>query len=205
MKRFTILLLTLFGIVGVAGEGSAQSADSALISALQKGGYVIYMRHPATNPDQADTDPLHLDNTKTQRQLTDEGRRQARAVGEALRALKIPVDRVISSRFYRAYEAAKLLAVADVTTSDDVSEGGLVVSPNENSRRTRALRQLLGAAPAAGKNTVIVSHRPNLTDAAGRDFFDMAEGEAAIFQPLGDSKFKLVGRVTVDKWTQLGK
>ena len=205
MKRFTTLLLTLFGIIGVAGEGSAQSADSALVSALQKGGHVIYMRHPATNPDQADTDPLQLDNTKAQRQLTDEGRRHARAVGEALRALKVPVDRVISSRFHRAYETAKLLAVADVTTSDDVSEGGLVVSPNENNRRTRALRLLLGTAPAVGKNTVIVSHRPNLMDAAGRDFFDMAEGEAAIFQPLGDSKFKLVGRVPIDKWPQLGK
>jgi hypothetical protein len=77
-----------------------------------------------------------------------------------------------------------------------------VVSPNENNRRAKALRQLLGTPPAAGKNRVIVSHKPNLMDAAGKDFGDMGEGETAIFQPLGDGKFKLVGRITVDGWIQ---
>jgi phosphohistidine phosphatase SixA len=205
MKRFTILFLALISIIGFWTELSAQLTDKDLISTLQEGGYIIYMRHPKSNPDQADTDPFNLDNIQAQRQLTDEGRRQAQAAGEAFRALKIPVDRVISSKFYRAYEAAKLLDIAEVTTSIDVTEGGLVVSPNENNRRAKALRQLLGTPPAVGKNTVIVSHKPNLIDAAGKDFVDTGEGEAAIFQPLGDSKFKLVKRVTVDRWVQWAK
>lgn len=205
IKQFTILILALFGVIGVRAEGLTQLADKGLVLTLQKGGYIIYMRHPRTNPDQADTDPLNLDNIKAQRHLTDEGRTQAKAVGEAFRTLKIPVDKVISSKFYRAQEAAKLLGVAEVTTSTDVSEGGLVVSPNENNRRTKALRQLLGTPPTAGKNTVIVSHKPNLIDAGGKDFVDTSEGEAAIFQPLGDAKFKLVGRVTVDQWIQWTK
>ena len=83
------------------------------------------MRHPKSNPDHADSDPFNPDNVKAQRQLTDEGHKQVQAVGEAFRVLKIPVDRVISSKFYRAYEAAKLLDVADITTSIDVTEGGL--------------------------------------------------------------------------------
>lgn len=205
MKRLTILILALVGIIGIRGEVSAQLADPELISALQKGGYVMYMRHPKTHPDQADTDPLNLDNVNAQRHLTDEGRKDSQAVGKALKALKIPVDRVISSKFFRAHESAKLLDVAAVTTSTDVSEGGLVVTPNENSRRTKALRQLLGTPPAAGKNTLIVAHKPNLIDAAGKDFVDIGEGETAIFQPLGEGKFKPVGRVTVGKWSQLAK
>jgi Histidine phosphatase superfamily (branch 1) len=156
MQQFTILILTLVGFIGPWSVVFAQLGDKDLISALQKGGYIIYMRHPGTNPDQADTDPLNLDNTKAQRHLTDEGRKQAKAVGEAFRSLKIPIDKVISSKFYRAHEAAKLLGVAEVTTSTDISEGGLVVSPNENNRRTKALRQLLGTPPSAGKNTLIV-------------------------------------------------
>lgn len=208
MKRFTILILALFGVIGVIGvmgEVSAQSADKELLSALQKGGYVMYMRHPKTHPDQADTDPLNLENVKAQRHLTDEGRKDSQAVGKALKTLKIPVDRVISSKFYRAHESAKLLDVAEVTTSTDVSEGGLVVSPNENNRRTKALRQLLGTPPAAGKNTLIVAHKPNIVDAAGKDLVDIGEGETAIFQPLGEGKFKPIGRVTVGKWSQLAK
>ena len=90
--------------------------------------------------------------------------------------------------------------MAEVKTSIDVTEGGLVVSPNENNRRSKALRKLLGTTPPPGKNTVIVSHKPNLVDAAGKDLVDISEGEAAIFKPEGDGKFKLVARVTVEKW-----
>lgn len=83
-------------------------ADKELVTALQKGGYVMYMRHPKTHPDQADTDPLNFD-------------------------------------------------------------------------------------------------KPNIVDAAGKDFLDIGEGETAIFQPLGDGKFKPVARVTVARWSQLAK
>src|SRR3954469_24981702 len=97
-------------------------APAELLPELRKGGYVLFIRHPKTNPDQADTDPLHLDNVKAQRQLSDEGRKQAKALGEAFRALKIPVGKVIASKFNRAQEAAKLLHVGEVTASVEVTE-----------------------------------------------------------------------------------
>src|SRR5262249_3752568 len=147
---------------------------SELLPVLRKGGYVLFIRHPKTNPGQADTDPLHLDNVKAQRQLSDEGRKQAKALGEAFRALQIPGEKVSASKFNRAQEAAKLLDVGEVTASVDVTEGGLVVSPRENERRAKALRELLSTAPADGKNVVIVSHKPNLQDAAGKEFGDVA-------------------------------
>jgi phosphohistidine phosphatase SixA len=175
VRPFAILLLVLWAAVGVRAEESGQLAGQELIAALQKGGYTIFLRHPKTHADQADTDPLNLENIQAQRHLSEEGRQQAKALGEALRTLQIPVDRVIASKFYRAYEAAKLLNVAEVTTSIDISEGGLVVSPQENRRRAQALRQLLATPPPAGKNTLIVSHRPNLQDAAGKEFGDVGK------------------------------
>jgi hypothetical protein len=84
----------------------------------------------------------------------------------------------------------------------DVSEGGLVVSPRENQRRAKALRELLATSPAEGKNTVIVSHKPNLQDAAGKEFGDLAEAEVAVFKPLGEGKFKLISRVAADTWSK---
>jgi len=205
MKRTARFVVALLLVIGMVDQCFGQSADKDLVSDLRDGGYIIFIRHPKTNPDQADTDPLNPDNIKAQRQLTDEGRKQAKALGKAFRALKIPVDKVISSQFHRAAEASKLLDVGEVTTTADVSEGGLVVSPNENNRRTKALRTLLGTPPPAGKNLVIMSHKPNLVDAAGRDFVDLAEGETAIFIPLGDGNFKFVARVTGEKWTELAK
>jgi phosphohistidine phosphatase SixA len=180
-------------------------AKSEVVPELQKGGYVLFVRHPKTDPDQADTDPLHLDNVKAQRQLSDEGRKQAKALGEALRALKVPVGKVIASKFHRAQEAAKLLDVGEVTASVDVAEGGLVVSPRENERRAKALRDLLSTVPAKGTNVVIVSHKPNLQDAAGKEFGDVVEGETVVFLPLGGGKFKAVARVTPETWSQWAK
>src|SRR5438105_14298250 len=113
-------------LVALAGVAAAQPPSPAeLLPELRKRGYVLLVRHPQTNPDQADTDPLNFDNVKAQRQLSDEGRKQAKALGAAFRALSIPVEKVIASKFYRAQEAARLMDVGEVTTSVDVTEGGL--------------------------------------------------------------------------------
>jgi phosphohistidine phosphatase SixA len=206
VKLSVIMILVVFAIVTVQASPSEQLGDKELVGALQEGGYVIFLRHPQTNLDQADTDPLNLDNTSAQRRLSDEGRKNAKALGEAFRALKIPVDQVIASKFDRATEAAKLVDLGPVTTSLDVAEGGLVVSPKENARRAQALRRLLATPPPPGKNTVIVSHRPNIQDAAGKEFGDMVEGEVAVFKPTGGDKFQLVARVAPpEKWTQWAK
>jgi phosphohistidine phosphatase SixA len=202
MNRALVYLVAL----ATAGIASTEPpAPSEVVPELRKGGYVLFVRHPKTDPDQADTDPLHLDNVKAQRQLTDEGRKQAKALGEAFRALKIPVGTVIASKFYRAREAAKLLDAGEVTASADVTEGGLVVPPRENERRAKALRELLSTAPAEGKNLVIVSHKPNLQDAAGKEFGDLAEGEVVVFKPLGGGKFKAVARVAPETWSEWAK
>lgn len=189
----------LIGVAAVLAWLTTAPADEpdpkVLIPQLQKGGYVLFLRHPQTNPDQADTDPLHLDNVKAQRQLSDEGRAQAKSLGRSFRALRIPVGKVIASRFFRATEAAKLLDVGEVVSSDDVSEGGLVVSPRENQRRAKALKDLLSTPPPVGTNLVIVSHKPNLQDAAGKEFGDLGEAEVAVFKPLGGGKFERVARV----------
>src|SRR6266436_4561435 len=203
MMKHSVYMVVLIAAGVVYAE---PPSPTELVPELRKGGYVLFIRHPRTNPDQADTDPLHLDNIKAQRQLSDEGRKQARALGEAFRALKLPIDKVISSKFYRAQEAAKLLGIGEVTASVDVTEGGLVVSPRENERRAQALRQLLSAAPAEGKNLVIVSHKPNLEDTAGKEFGDVSEAEVVVFQPLGDGKFKVVARVAPpETWSQWAK
>jgi phosphohistidine phosphatase SixA len=182
-----------------------QPSGPELISMLQKGGYVLFIRHPKTNPDQADTDPLHLDNVKAQRQLSDDGRKQAKALGDAFRALKIPTEKVLSSKFFRAQEAAKLLNIGEVSTSLDVTEGGLVVSPNENKRRAAALQVLLSTPPTEGENLVIVSHRPNLQDAAGKELADVIEGEVVVFKPLGNGKSTVVVRVAPELWSEWAK
>ena len=77
-----------------------------------------------------------------------------------------------------------------------------MVSPNENSRRIDAFRKLLGAAPKPGTNTILITHKPNIVDALGKDWFDVKEGEASIFRPENGS-YKLLGRVQMDEWSHM--
>jgi phosphohistidine phosphatase SixA len=205
MKKNALIPLMLLAATIVTAVAATAELPTDLLPELKKGGFVLFIRHPRTNPDQADTDPLNLDNIKAQRQLSDEGRKQVRAMGDSFRAMQIPVEKVISSKFHRAQEGAGLLAVGEVISSLDVSEGGLVVSTRENQRRAKALRQLLSTPPAKGKNLVVVSHKPNLQDAAGKEFGDIDECEVVVFRPLGDGKFETVARVKSEAWSQWAK
>jgi phosphohistidine phosphatase SixA len=184
-------------------EQSAR-AQADWVNALRQGGYVIVFRHGATREDQADTDPLNPKNIAQQRQLNEAGRAKAKEIGEAFRKLKIPVGQVQTSVFNRAVETGTLMGLGDVTSSLDFTEGGLVVTPIENNRRAQALRKLAATVPPAGTNIVVVTHKPNILDAFGKDWFDVREGEASVFQP-GGGGYKLIVRVPADEWSKLAQ
>jgi phosphohistidine phosphatase SixA len=203
MRLHLVLVASL--LVLLPPLAAAAQSDSTLIGALRAGGNVIVLRHGATNPDQADTNPLDPKDTAHQRQLNDAGRAAAKAMGEALRTLKIPVGQVVASQFQRAVETGTLLGLGAVSSTTDITEGGLVVSPNENNRRTAAMRKLAATLPPAGTNVILVTHKPNIVDAFGKDWFDVREGEASVLRPDGKGSFILVGRVLAADWSRLAK
>jgi phosphohistidine phosphatase SixA len=196
------MVILIAGLAVGAVPTLADDTGAALLQTLRAGGHVLYLRHFGTDPTQADTDTLHLENCAAQRQLSEAGRAQATAFGEALRRLQVPVGQVIVSRYCRAIDTARLAGFAEITTTLDVSEAQNV-SQLEGQRRAAALRALLAAAPAAGSNTLIVSHRPNLLDATGKEFFDIGEGEVVVFQPIASAPFyQAIGRVKPASWTE---
>ena len=205
--KMTLAAIAVVVVALLAGPVWGQSGASLdeIVKALRGGGYVIVVRHGATHADQADTDPLNLDNVARQRQLNDKGRADARAAGDALRAAGMPIGKVYSSRFFRAVETARLIAGKEPDPTADVSEGGQVVSPNENNRRTAALRALASTAPAAGTNTLIVTHKPNILDAFGKDWFEVREGEFSIFKPDGGGRYTVLGRVQIGDWAKVAR
>jgi len=201
MSRLRFLLLTaLLPVIAFS-----QAAQAGWLDDVRQGGYVLVIRHGATYSNQADTDPLNIKNVAAQRQLNDQGRALAKTTGESMRALKIPVGSVVTSMFQRAVDTGTLLGFGDVKSTLDVTEGGLVVTPDENARRTQALRKLAGTLPPAGTNIVIVTHKPNIMDAFGKDWFDVREGEASVFKPDGQGGYKPLVRVQASEWSALNK
>jgi phosphohistidine phosphatase SixA len=173
-----------------------------LVQSLRGGGYNIVVRHGATFSNQADTDPFDLDNIAKQRNLNDKGKELAQAFGDAVRRLGVPVAKVYTSKFNRAYETAVLAGFKDIERTADLTEGGLVVTPDENNRRAEAFRKMLAQPPGAGTNNVLITHKPNIVDALGRDWFDVKEGEASIFKAEG-GKYQVVARVQMADWPKL--
>jgi len=202
-KRVMVLVVS-FLLVTLSAFAQAQSApdDKALAAALRGGGLVIVVRHGATFPDQADTDPFHMDNIAAQRNLNENGKSLAKAFGESLRQIGVPVGRVYTSQFNRAYETAVLAGFKNIEKTADLTEGGLVVSPNENNRRAEALRKMLSVAPTPGTNTLLITHKPNIIDALGKDWFEVKEGEASIFRPE-NGRYTLVARVQMADWSRI--
>jgi phosphohistidine phosphatase SixA len=204
---FAIMCLWLGGThssvaqtTGTATDAPAATAED-ILGKLQKGGYVIYIRHTQTDSATKDGDLSNMSDCSKQRILSKEGQDSAVKLGEAFKAVKIPLDAVVTSQFCRAKETAKLMGFESASESADLNNdsGEPAVSKDESERRGAALRKLLGTSPAAGKNTLIVGHVPNIRAAAGLDFANMKEGEFAVFEPKqSEPGFEAVGRVTPD-------
>jgi broad specificity phosphatase PhoE len=202
LSRRSIAIIGTLALVPAVIRAQTPADVTALATALRAGGLAILIRHGATFADQADTDPFNLDNVAAQRNLNESGKALARAFGDALRQAGVPIGKVYTSRFNRAYETATLAGFTDIEKTADLTEGGLIVTPNENNRRAEALRRLLATPPKPGTNTVLVTHKPNIVDALGKDWFDVQEGEASIFRSDA-GKFVLVARVQMADWPRI--
>jgi phosphohistidine phosphatase SixA len=203
LKRGTVAAVAvsfgLFTMLGTAVAGVATETNKDIAQMLRAGGFVIVFRHGATFPNQADTDPLNFDDIAAQRNLNDKGKVLAKAFGDAVRRVGIPVGKVYTSKYNRAYETAVIAGFKDIEKTADLTEGGLVVSPNENNRRIEALHKMLGTVPQPGTNTILITHKPNIVDGLGKDWFDVKEGEASLFRPE-NGNYKLVVRVQMEEW-----
>jgi broad specificity phosphatase PhoE len=205
-------------IVACAGALLAATvlADEAqldtLLPSLQQGGYVIVLRHGATDPRQEDVYPLNYEDMSRQRQLSEEGRQVARQTGAALHALGIPIGDVFTSRRNRAAETGRLISGKDVTSNEalnDSSAGSASAmagsSSTGNQRYAAALRQLVATPPLPRTNTLIVTHKTNIQDAFGRTLADIKEGESVLIKPGASGSPAIVARIRASDWITLAQ
>jgi phosphohistidine phosphatase SixA len=172
-----------------------------LVEALRRGGHVIFMRHAATQREGADQVSAVMGDCATQRMLSEEGWRQARATGEAFRRLNIPVGEVISSEYCRAWQTADLAfgryrksAALNFEPAEDYTEA------QERAMRDR-VRPLLSAAPPAGRNTVLVGHDDPFEAATG--IYPEPMGVVWVIRPGGPGGFALLGQIRPEAWARL--
>ena len=203
VRTSQIFWLALPVLLALAGAASATKLSGAqLIAALRRGGYVIVMRHassPRTPPDAATAD---ADNVQHERQLDELGRASARALGDALRRLKLPLGEVLSSPAYRALETARL-AQLTAKADPELGEAGHSMQTDPTGARGAWLRARAAMAPARGTDTLLITHFPNIAEAFSSEAGQLEDGEALIFRPDGRGSASLVARLKIDEWPRL--
>lgn len=194
----TIALL----LVALTTANSAPLFGPDLVAALRAGGYVILMRHASSPGQPPDTAHADAENIREERQLDELGRSSAQAMGEALRRLRIPIGTVLSSPTYRALETVKLAQLGQPIVFAELGDSGQG-GTGPDSERARWLKAEIAMPPGAERNTVIVTHYPNIIDVCPGRADGLAEGEALILYPDGKGSADLVARVKIDDWSRL--
>jgi broad specificity phosphatase PhoE len=204
-----VVLIFLTGLVLAHLNAAMAQADTALngqtlVEALRAGGYNIYFRHAATEWSQSDQVVKAGDWTSCEpakmRQLADRGRQMASAIGNAIRTLDIPVNRVFSSPYCRTVETASLLRLGNVTTTTDIMNTRAAAYFGGTEAIAARARQRLSTPPPNGTNTVLVAHGNVLRAATG---VYPQEAEAIVFHPQGNGRYRVVARLSLSGWEKL--
>lgn len=148
---------------------------------LQRGGYVILMRHAATVPGIGDPPGFRLAACATQRNLSQVGRADAVRIGAALRKNAVPVGPVLSSRWCRCLDTARL-AFGRVEASPMIDS----MFQDDEAARARKLAQLRSylARYKDAANLVVVTHDVNIRALVGQ-YVEQGEFVIAARRPDG--------------------
>lgn len=181
MFRVAALLLCFL----FAAQAEATEAGWAL---LRDGGHVVLLRHAMADGEK---DPANFDiaNCRTQRNLSERGRQQARKMGALLEARAEATERVLSSRYCRCLDTAKLafedelvepLAALDVPGADEAA------AKADRDAVIKVIDDFSGSG-----NLVLVTHLENIKALTGQS---PREGEAVIVRPQ-DGGLHVLGRI----------
>ena len=146
------------------------------------------MRH-AIAPGTGDPGNFALRECSTQRNLSDQGREQARRTGAAFRDRGIAVDAVYSSQWCRCLETARLLGLTEVRELPPLNS--FFAHPERRAPQLTALKAWLADHPD-GATSVLVTHQVVVTAVAGGW---VRSGEIVVVRPRSDGSVEVVGRI----------
>ena len=197
LMKLTAVIAVVFSAAASA-VAAQETVASSVVDALRRGGLVIVMRHAASPREAPDAATANRDNVTRERQLDQAGRDTATAMGQAIRALNVPINVVLTSPTYRARETVRYIGLLNPTTVPELGDGGQSMA-GASDAQAAWLRTRVATRPAAGTNTLIVTHSPNLTSAFPA-WGAVADGESVVVRPDGTS-FEIVGRIPIERWS----
>ncbi|CAN5920324.1 hypothetical protein BH11PSE8_BH11PSE8_36570 [soil metagenome] len=178
----TLGLACLLGALGATVHAEPEAAWEPL-----RDGSVILFRH-AMAPGGGDPPGATLNDCRTQRNLDEAGRAQARNIGAAFRARGVDVGSVLTSQWCRTRETAALAFPG--RGRDDVRFNSFFGDASKEVPQTEAALAMLSQWRGPGV-LVVVTHQVNITALTG---IVPSSGEGVIVRPKGQG-IDVLGRL----------
>jgi len=181
----------LLGTASLLLAARAGAQPAALWSELQAGGVGFLLRHVQTEAGIGDPPGFRIGDCATQRNLSDDGRRQAQRIGAALAVRAVRIDQVLSSQWCRCLDTASL-AFPKAAVEPYPALNSFFGDRSTEAQQTREVAARI-AAIRAPSNVVFVTHQVNILALTG---VAVGSGEAVLVRSAGGS-VRTLGRLVL--------
>ena len=181
--------LKLYLIIFISLTSSVKADfNKKLLNQLEDGGKLIFIRH-AYAPGSGDPNNFNLNDCSTQRNLSDEGRKQAEYIGEFFRKKKIKIDKVLSSEWCRCKETAKI-AFKNFSTKSFLNSFYSSKFAKNKDKQINSLNNYI-IKFESDKNLILVTHYVLISEVLN---YSPSSGEIVV----SDKNFNMIGSVEID-------
>ncbi len=185
------LFVCLFFVPGLA-VAEAETSEQRLWDALRSKNHFALLRH-ALAPGTGDPADFTLGRRETQRNLSEEGRKQAQRIGDLFRAHGIKDARVFSSEWFRCRDTAELLDLGPVKSLSALNS--FFQNYGQKDVQTEFLRRWL-ALQKLDKPLVLVTHQVNITALTG---IYPSSGEIVVVEQNAQLGLNVLGSIKTDQ------
>jgi phosphohistidine phosphatase SixA len=184
-------ILLLLVLIGLCSPQAANAADDVW-PLLKKPGHIVLLRHSNAPGSVPESNDMNFKDCSIQRNLDAEGRAQAGRIGDAFRKHGIRQVRLLSSRYCRALDTAKLMKLGPVKEAAVLNQVVLSQPVEMREAGVKGL-QLLKTIPTR-QLTMLVSHVTNIQAIAG---VSLSSGEMAVVHFDKSGALVVDGRIAV--------
>ena len=159
-----------------------------LINQLEDGGKLIFIRH-AYAPGNGDPAGFNLNDCSTQRNLSEDGRKQAQRIGEFFTKNKIEIDKVLSSEWCRCKETAKI-AFKNYSTNNFLNSFYSSKFSKNKDKQVKAFNYYIKNLESK-KNLIFVTHYVFISEVLN---YGPSSGEIVV----SDKNFNIIGTIKIN-------
>ena len=181
LKFFIIIFITL-------PTSIKADLNENLINQLEEGGKLIFIRH-AYAPGSGDPDNFNLNDCSTQRNLSEDGKKQAQLIGVFFKENKIKIDKILSSEWCRCKETA-FIAFEDFETKDFLNSFYSIKFAKNKKTQVKNLKKYVNKWNNK-KNLILVTHYVVISEV-----LNYAPGSGEII--ISDKDFNKIGNIEID-------